>query len=533
MTARPRDRRISSADRCFNLTYAGLALVYLAPLFVTRFLPAFDLPHHLAIVDALVKANQPDSPYSRHFVVGLEFAPFAVHVIVLRALAAAMPLDIAAKVLVGAIVLALPLATARLLRVSGRDTMPALLALPLVYSLPLHYGLIAFVAALPLLIWMLAEASNEPAWRERPVQHALVLGVLALVTFFAHLEAWAIGVVAAGAAVLLAAVPWRTRVWGLAALAPSLLACGLYVATLAGDPRVGASTPFARAVLTARARELAEHGLLADLVGRIRVAPIHLLRAFNDGSDVLAAQVFFGLIAAGLLVGLANWRFRRPRARPRLTPAVGLVLVGVVAYSGLPHHAPPDAFSVYPRFAVVLALLLLLTVPTRLWNAHGRTGKAVTALVVLLVAIHGVNLTRHYAAFGRELADFEHVLDASPPGLASGGLVFDAESRVMNIGGIFTGLPAYYVTERTAPRSSTWLYYCAWPQLPCHMRHPDHAPPLPFFSNPSEFDARRALEDLELLFVRGGPPAEQLFGRETPRVRLLVQYGSWRAFVRR
>jgi hypothetical protein len=234
-----------------------------------------------------------------------------------------------------------------------------------------------------------------------------------------------------------------------------------------------------------------------------------------------------------MLIGLVNRRVRLPRALPRLAPADGLVVVGAAAYFGLPHHAPPDAFSVYPRFAVVLALLLLVTIPTHLWSWSERTRNAVAALVTLLVLAHGVNLIRHYAAFGRELADFEHVLDASPSGLASGGLVFDAESRVMNIGGIFTSVPAYYVTERAAPRSSTWLYYCAWPQLPCHRRNPDHAPPLPFFSNPSEFDGSRALEDLELLFVRGGPPAEQIFGRELPRVRLLVQRGSWRAFVRR
>ena len=510
----------------------GLAVIYLVPLVVTRFLPAFDLPHHLAIVDALNKADHPASPYARHFDVGLEFAPFALHIVVLRALSAVMPLAVAAKTLVGLIVLALPLATARLLRVSGRDTMPALLAFPLVYSLPLHYGLIAFVVSLPLLVWMLAEASHEAGWRARPVRQAVTLGAVALLTFFAHLEAWAVGVAGAAAAVLLAATSWRARVHGLTALVPSLLACVIYLATFARDANGDAGPSFARALLDARGRELAERGLLADVAGRVRVAPISLLRGFNDGSDVVAAQVLFGAILAGMLYGAVCWWRRRPRTL-RLAPAAGLVLAAAGAYFGLPHHAPPDAFSVYPRFAVVLALLLLVTIPTPQWRFQRRHRNAALALVTVLAAVYGINVIRQYAAFGRELGDFGHVLDQAPPGLASGGLVFDAESRVMNIGGIFTGLPAYYVTERVAPASSTWLYYCAWPQLPCQVRDPGRPSPLPFFSYPAEFAPGRALEDLELLFVRGGPPAAALFGAEAPRVRLLAASGTWRAFVRR
>jgi hypothetical protein len=512
--------------------YAGLAVLYLVPLFVTRFLPAFDLPHHLAIVDALGKSDRSESPYARHFDVGLKFAPFVLHIVLLRALAAVMPLAMAAKALVGLVVLALPLATARLLRLADRDTMPALLALPLVYSLPLHYGLIAFVVALPALVWMLAEASHEAAWRARPGVQATCLGALALVAFSAHLEAWAIGVVGAAPAVLLAAGSPRARVYGLAALVPSILACAVYLSDVARGASV-AGPSIVSALLDARARELAERGLLADIAGRVRVVPLSVFRGFTDGSDIVAAQVYFGLLVAGMLFAIAGWWSRRPRTRPRLAPTAGMALAAAGAYFGLPHHAPPDAFSVYPRFAVVLALFLLVAIPTHWLRTPGPRRNAAIALVTTLVGAYGLNVVTQYAAFGHELDDFTRVLDQSPEGLASGGLVFDTESQVMNIGGIFTGLPAYYVTERAAPGSSTWLYYCAWPQLPCGMRDVGRPPPLPFFSYPAEFDPSRALEDLELLFVRGGPPPAALFGAEAPRVRLLAASGAWRAFLRR
>jgi hypothetical protein len=529
---RARPAPVFFGNRRFALAYFALTPLYLEPLLATPFLPAFDLPHHLAIVDALAKANHPDSPYARDFVVGLKLAPFTLHFVLLRALALVMPLSVAVKVLVGAVVLALPIATARLLAVSGRDTVAALPAFALAYSMPLHYGLIAFVVALPFLVWMLAAASNQNGWREQPLATALSLSAWSLLTFFSHLEAWGVGVVAAVAALLVASVHWRTRGLALVALGPSLVLCVLYVTRTVNDPQFRAEPTFLRAVLTVRAQELATHGVLSDVWERVRVAPIHLLRGFNDGSDVLAARVFFGLIAAAMLVAVVSWVVRRPRAWPRPTPAGGLVAVAAVAYFGLPHHVP-HAYSVYPRFIVVLAVLLLQMVPIGLSNSPARIKNTVAALLAVVLSIYGLVLIRHYAAFGRELADFERVVDSSPAGARSGGLVFDAESKVMNVEGIFGGIPVYYVTERLAPGSSTWLYYCSDPQVPCQLRHPDHVPPLPSFSYPSEFDPGRALADLDLFFVRGGPPAEKIFGSEMGKVQLIAEQGSWRAFLRK
>ncbi|MFO0570050.1 MAG: hypothetical protein U0263_30685 [Polyangiaceae bacterium] len=518
-------------DVRFAFAYLALAPIYLAPLVVTRFLPAFDLPHQLAIVDALLKGDATDSAYARHFSVGLELAPFSVHFVLLKALGSFVTLGVAAKLLIGAVVLALPLTVARLLVGSGKSPLPALLAFPLVYSMPLHYGLVAFVVALPLVVWLLAEASDETGWRERPRRTALRLALLALATFFAHLEAWAVGMVGASWAVLASAPSRRTRALGLGALAPSLAPAALYLARIAREPRFAHEPSLLRALYTARSQELAEHGVLSDLASRIRGVPVHLLRGFNDGSDETIASAWLAVVALWMLLGIASGGVRSLRTRPRAGP-LGLVLVGALAYLGFPHHALPHAYSVYPRFALVLALLLLLVVPARVANWSARARTACTGLVSLLLVAQGLWWTRQYAAFGRELDDFERVVDSAPPGKAAGGLVFDAESRVMNIGGLFTGVPAYYVTERPAARSSTWLYYCAWPQLPCRMRNPEAAP-LPFFSHPQSFDARRALLDLDLLFVRGGPPEEVLFGGERARVHLLAERGAWRLFGRR
>lgn len=508
------ERSSRSTDPRFALGYFALAPLYLAPLVVTRFLPAFDLPHHLAIADALAKSGRPDSPYARAFTVGLELAPFDLHFVALGALSGLVSLATAAKLLVGAQVLALPLACARLLSAAGRSTWPALLAFPLAYSMPLHYGLVAFVLALPLMLWFLAESVDGAAWSARPRRQALLAGALALALFFTHLEAWAVGLAGGLVAILLQPAPRRVRAVGVVALLPSVVPCALYLGRVTPSPL--------KVLVSERARELATNGVVHDLFSRFKGLPVHLLRGFTDRSDLTASYLIFGLIALAALAGLR---------RPALTPSAAPIAVGFLAYFGLPHHALPHAYSVYPRFAVVLAALALLLVPGKLCELSARARTACAGAVGLAVALWGLVLVHKYSEHGRELADFEELMRQVPAGLASGGLVFDAESRVIDVGGLFTGVPAYYVSERAAPTSSTWLYYCTWPQLPCRMKGPDA--PLPFFSHPDRFDPRRALLDLELILVRGGPPAEKIFGTETPRVRLVAAHGSWRAFARR
>lgn len=513
------------------LMYVALAAVYLAPLAATPYLPAFDLPHHLAIVDALAKMNRADSPYARDFVVGWKLAPFAVHYALLRALSSLVPVPVAAKMLVGAVVLTLPLATARLLDVCDVDRVFALGAFPLAYSMPLHYGLIGFVVALPPLVWMMAAACDEEAWRARPFRAGVSLAALSLLTFMSHLEAWAMGGAAAVLALLIGRIPWRGRALGVAALIPATFGCALFLLRTAGDSRFSSEPSFARGVIVERLRELSEHGVATDVWSRVRGLPIHLLRGFNDGSDLVAARIFFAAVGVFVAARLVLWMAGRTTGPGRPRPVAGAIAAALLAYLGLPHHLP-HAASIYPRFAVILALLLLAASRIQLPSLPRLAAGAITTLVVLGVASYGVLLIRHYSAFGRELQDFRDVATVSPAGLASGGLVFDPESSVMNIGGIFSGIPVYYVFERPALRSSTWLYYCADPQVPCRARDPGRVPPLPFFSYPWLFDARRGLEDLELMFVRGGPPAQKIFGPEVRRVRLIAERGQWRVFAR-
>jgi hypothetical protein len=511
----------------FAIAYLLLAPLYVAPLVATRFLPALDLPHHLALADAIAKAG-PDSPYARLYAVDLAALPFAAHFALLVLLSTVMPLGAAAKVLVGAQVLALPLAGARLLAVRGRSPIPALLTFPIGYGMHVHYGLLAFVVALPVLVWTLAEAAHEAEWTHRPHRQALVLAAALLALFFAHLEAYLVGAVTAVLVVALHPGPSWRRALGLAAALPSLAALSVYGArTLAGGPSLAGS--LAEATLA----ELRGEGLLGTVVLRTRALPVHLLRGFRDGQDVAASAVFF---AAVVTLSLAARRIRddgRGADRPRWAADAALVLAALAAYYLLPHHVHPYAHSVYPRFAVLVAIVALLAVPARLAFAGAAVLRGLTAALALATACYAGVLWREYRAFGREMSDFERVLQQVEPGHFAGGLVFDAESRVMRVEAILSGVPAYYVTERRAATSATYLHYCGEPHLPCRPAHPEAPPALPHFTQPEALDPQRALEVVDLFFVRGGPSAEEIFGAESARVRLIASSGRWRALQRR
>ncbi len=523
VTGRPRVRGISR----FAIAYLLLAPLYVAPLVATRFLPAFDLPHHVALADALAKAG-PGSPYARLYVIDLALAPFDTHFALLVLLSKAMSLRVAAKVLVGMQVLLLPLACARLLAARRRSTVPALLTFPLGFGMPVHYGLLAFVVALPILVWALAEAADERAWIDRPCRQAVVLGAALLALFFAHLEAYLIGVVTAIVAVALHSGAAPRRALGLGAALPSLGALFVY-----GLHERATGPSLAGAFAEAAMAQMRAEGVLGRLVLRTGALPIHLLRGFNDGLDVVASCVFFAAVPVLCVMAGRVRDGGDADDRPRAAAGIALALAALAAYYLLPHHVHPHAHSIYPRFAVLVAVIALLAIPARLTLARSAILNGLTTALAFITACYAGILWYEYRQFGRELTDFEEVLRDVPPGHSAAGLVFDASSRVMNVEGIVSGFPAYYVTERPAATSATWLYYCGQPHLPCRLRDPDAPPALPHFMQPEALDPGRALTAVDLFLVRDGPAADEIFGAQSDRVRLIARHGRWRAFRRR
>jgi hypothetical protein len=528
--------------RLFWTSYLVLLPLFLAPLFVTRFLPGLDLPFHLSMVDMLIKGGEAGSPYAPFYVGTPGVAPYAAHYLALWLLSSVMTLATAHKVVVVLYVAGMPAAAASLLGACGRSRIPALLGFPLAYNLTLHYGFVGFAISLPIVLWFLAEltkllTADEWAWR-RWVFTAL-LGVTA---FLCHLQNFAYGMCAALAFIAFAGVGWRRRAGGLGALVPSLAALGWWQvsARFTADPLQQKKT-FAyawSALKAARSSDLlgGKRSLLDDLTTRIEHIPGHLLRGFMDHVDVAAARALLWVIAAYIALGVVGiWDYAERPLRPRMRIAGWIAFLGAVfAYLALPHHLPVlELMTFSPRFAVLAVLVGLLVVPASLKKIGGVARLFVLLPALAFCGIYGQQIVKHYRLYGQEIADFVTVLEKTPPGGKALGLVFDRTSRVMRIESALVGLPNLYPVVRRSPTSMVSLAYCGMRHIPCRRKEP--LVPLP---DPGPWDPRIARPEdaiffFDYFFVRSPPPGYPVFGSLIDRVELTAQEGSWRAYRRK
>jgi hypothetical protein len=528
-----------SERRWFMVGYALLAPLYLVPLCVTHFLPGLDLPFHLAIVDLLRKLHDPQGPYHALYRGGLTLAPYSAHYAVLLGLSYLCPLNLANKLLLGAYVAGLPLALGRLLSGLGRWQPLALLAFPLAYNMPLHYGFISFALSIPILLLVLAELVRPPP----ATGPAAWLGfgrfaALAMLLFLTHLQNYLFGLCAC-VALTLAIRPrrsWRLMLaTGLLPSVGALVHWQLVTRSSADADASLSSLSFAlRALWRARLADLAgKLPLIEDLWMRLVGLRVHMLRGFTDGRDRLGVDVF--LLVLALYIGVALYARRLPSRQPApvgTTLGSWLVILGaLVGYLALPHHLPElQLMTFHPRFAVLLAVLLPLGVPASLGRIRGRALPALLAPAVLFAGWYGVELIREYHAYGRELADFGQVLDETPSGGRALGLVYDRNSRVMNVESALVALPSYYPIERRSPHSSIPIFYCGMRHMPCQPQAPSTAPN-PWA--PRQLDPLRAIGSFDLFFVRGGPRPVEIFGKQLSAVEAIAAAGRWTVYRRK
>lgn len=522
--------------RAFAIGFALLFPLYLLPLFVTRLVPGLDLPFHLAMVDMLTKAGDPGSPYAAFYEGSLRVSPYLGHLGIVGALVKlGVPGLFAHKLLLGAYVGAMPLSLARLLASCGRSRVLALLAFPLAYNLTVLYGFISFALSVPLVLFTVSFATELLA-RPQPEDDAprgwrraaagLLVSSVAL--FLCHLQNYLFGIAAVAGGAVLSRTGWRQRLRTLACLLPSL---GLLAYWQIGSRyAAGPAAPGEHGLLAALRIVWQLSGLKTNVGPRTAAFHTILLRGFQDDSDHLAAALLMLTLLGYLVFG---WVLElRPQAKtpPTRWPltAVLSLLGAVAAYFALPHHLREfELMTFYPRFSVLVAALLTLLVPSAL---RGLSRRATYALLVPALAIGvfcAVLVTRHFALFGRETADFMAVVARTPPGGRALGLSFDRRSRIMENESTLVGLPSYYPVLRPAPSSFVEILYCGMRHMPCSVRPGMPKPPGVSPWEPGRLDVGQALSFYDYFFVRSGPPPATLFGTHAAEVEPLARAGTW------
>lgn len=528
----------SGDAKLFVLGYLVLLPFYLAPLVVTApFFPGLDLPFHLGIADMLEKAGRPDSPYAPYYQSGLSLAPYAAHYLALLALGKVVGLVVAHELLVGLYVAGMPLAMGSLLNVLGRSRLPALLAFPLAYNLPFHYGFVSFAFSLPILLVVLAQLARLMLAPPPILWRWLAMAALAAVLFLCHLQNFLFGVCAAVAFALFSAVPWRRRLVALAAFLPAVGALVQWQLTQRPDawnrPR---GLAFAwQAVKWARLQVL-PRGVpwpwWVDFKNRLALIPEHALRAFHDRSEVDAAKAIILVIGFYLLVAAAGRALLPgPRGeRPRMRTATWVAFGGALAaYYLLPHHLNEfDIVTFYPRFAP-LVLLMALPLISRGLRHFPVSHRAILMMpAVVLGVAWGLQLLEHYRAYARELADFRAVVAVMEPGRKLISMPFERRSRVMRVESAQLGLGSFYPLLKPAPGSMVPLMYCDMLHIPCvitkKLKEPLHDPS-PWL--PDQVNMDKALKFYDYFLVRSPPPRRDIFGKHKTSVELVVNKGQW------
>jgi hypothetical protein len=528
--------------RLFLAGYLLLLPFFLAPLFVTRLLPGLDLPFHIAAADMLAKVGSPTSPYAPYYEGGLRIAPYAAHFVALVALGKVMSLLTAHKLIIVLYVAGLPLAMASLLHACRRSRIPALLAFPLAYNLTLHYGFISFALSLPVVLWLLAEMTKLSHTEKRRVfwlRWFLVAGV-AILLFLCHLQNFLYGLCAALAFAALSSGAWRRRGYAAAALLPSL--AGLLVWHLGSPPVAGQAKLTAalawRFLRSHRLDDLGRGKLATDLWNRLQLVPAHALRGFVDGSNVQACRGLVLIMGAYIVIGLVAWRpadailGEGPRRR-RMRLAGAIAFLGALfAYLALPHHLQElELMTFFPRFSVLVLLMLLLLVPAGLLRLRGIFAVALPLPALLFGMLYGALLYRHYRAYGAEVADFLAVTEKTPPGGKAMGLVFDRRSRVMQVDSALIGLPGFYPALRPAPGSMVPPTYCGLRHMPCRPKVKEEIVTSPWV--PTSFSPGRMLPIFDYYFVRSAPPGFDPWRGYHNMFEPVAHTGTWAVFRKR
>jgi hypothetical protein len=200
----------------------------------------------------------------------------------------------------------------------------------------------------------------------------------------------------------------------------------------------------------------------------------------------------------------------------------------LLAYYGLPHHLRAfELMTFYPRFSVLLVLMGLVVIPAGLRRLDGAGSFLLVAPAVVLGALYGDELVRHYRYYDAEMAEFSTVVRRAAPGRRALGLVYNRYSRVMRIESALVGIPNLYPALRPALQSMNPLVYCGMRHMPCRNR-PGRPPlPDPGVWSPQYFNPDAALEAFDYFFVRSPPPGKPIFGEAIHRLRLVAQSGSW------
>jgi peptidylprolyl isomerase len=506
------------------------ALSVAVPLCLARYVPFVDYPDHLAQIATIANINDPR--FAPYYELALGKSQYFSFYLPAALLAKMFGTEIGTRIALIAALAGLPLAVAVFLRAHGRSALPAAAAAFIGINMQAYWGFINFVEGVTLGI--LAVAAHAHLVNKPSTRRAVLFGLAAVVTFYAHAYAY-VWLVAACFFQTLAMLPtvgmrqtlasaWRAVVAGV----PSVLALFIWLhnsqvlehgeagGRIEGDAAVVASRPTFTPPM-----EMVERWI------------DHSFGVYVDGAGTKVATAC--LLAIGVLF-LLRIALSRPW-RKESDPAWGMgAPEAVLALSVGAYLFAPESYKlvggINPRFIVTTFALLPVLAPIAL---SPRLRLAVGAGLVGLLAYCSTVHIEHFRRLDAEMGDLDQALAQTAPGKRLLGLNFDPRSAELLFLPAFLHAHQYY--QSRIGGMSAWGFV-ELPHSPIVYR-PGAAPaPFPprFEWEPEQFDWSRWGDSFDYFLVR----TQQ--GRNTPwsfrydatigRVHALFEGSRWKLYER-
>jgi hypothetical protein len=382
----------------------------IAPFWITRFFPSQGLPQLLADVAVLLHFNEPEWDYQRFYrLQNILYGYWGFQLPVLL-LSPIFSIETAGKIVLSLNAALIPLSLSYLLRVFGKDERAVLLAVPLIYNLPLHMGLHCFLMAIPFIVysiayWYLLFSSTEPL---RQMKRQMVLA--ALMSFLAYVSH------------IFAVVPLFAMIGILLLLFPRRFAALVCISP------VGAAAVFAAA---ARGSADAFRKIDSNSASPLSLRWIPLDESFKKlftGVFLEHDLEFFNLhiiiffFSIFLFAAAAAMNFRRRPSRRELIPAV-LFLGMLTLYLAFP-NAIGAAFQLTIRMRPLVCLLMITAAAPAVMSVRQSAVLCTFALAAASSSI-AVETVRVFK-FQERMAGFDRIIAESSRGGRTLYLPFDA-----------------------------------------------------------------------------------------------------------
>lgn len=501
------------------LTVAIAATVL--PLWVGGLLPSVDLPQHLFLIDVLRTVDDPGSFYGEIYrsKPGLTYLTFYYFV---RGLAPLLGVEAALKVFLTVVLAAIPLSLLVLLRALGRSRWLALLACPLAYTDNFYWGLVSFLASVPLTLLVIAyfvRSLEEPPERKRP---AIALAVSLLLLQLTHGAGMIFPALALPLMLFTTPSDFERRKRTLLALLPGV---GLFLAWLFMGVNEGRALGAPGEPWKASAPLFDPRNFVfAPLQERAgKLFPL-LANGFWDWADRPALYGVLAAAALAIVLALIRPQVSQKPMVARMRPAL-LTLLGLAYYFLLPSDITGYMYYIYPRYSQLAALLAICMLPM----PHGPLFRPFAVVATGVAVYAGINLAVLFKRFDAEARTIEQVTAHIPPQSRIMHLVMDTGSRHATHAVYLHYAALAAMRTGGVPSFSLALD----PSFPVGYRE-GRRPPAPQWEwRPHQFDWDRHASWYSHFLVRGDVPPERLFGRHANEVELVVSVDRWKLFRRR